>query len=382
MGIKLGLLGQGFGDAAEEQAFRVHYVQSSFPFVPRALVLGALLYGLFGVLDSEVARASRDTFWLIRYALVCPALFIAAGLLQRPSWRHLMEPVVALCVALAGLGIVAMVVVSHPPESYLYYAGLMLVIMFGSTVSRLRFASSTLASLAIALGYELAAWIGEPVPTAIFVSNNFFFISACVLGMFASHAAEQRERRSFRHQKTIERDKASLARLNYSLAEMSLRDPLTGLLNRRCLNERLDEAAAVFRRHHLSTGVVIIDIDDFKMVNDRFGHGVGDTLLVDVSRTLEASVRETDLVFRLGGDEFCLLLFDADQATAVRVAEDALAALRQLRVREAPQARGIGFSAGCAVIDGTTDKPENLLRDADRLMYKAKSCGKNRLVAS
>lgn len=161
------------------------------------------------------------------------------------------------------------------------------------------------------------------------------------------------------------------------LTEMAFHDPLTGLANRKLLEDRLAHAHARARRSGGALAVLLVDIDDFKPINDRLGHGVGDELLCEVARRLCSAVRSVDTVARLGGDEFVLLLDGVDEAEAQRIAGRALAALGQ-PVELQGESLQVGASVGLAFCRGCDLLPAELLRAADGAMYQAKTGGKNR----
>ena len=151
-------------------------------------------------------------------------------------------------------------------------------------------------------------------------------------------------------------------------------DPLTGLPDRAAFLHRLSLAAAERR----TVAVLFLDLDDFKVVNDGFGHESGDRLLIEVAGRLTQAVRERDMVARLGGDEFTVLLEDVtDAERALSVAghiREAMAA----PFRIGGQRRHVRVSIGCKVADEQFDA-ETLLRDADSAMYQAKGAGKDRV---
>ena len=109
-----------------------------------------------------------------------------------------------------------------------------------------------------------------------------------------------------------------------ALERMALYDPLTGLANRTLLGDRIRQANAGSERGARPPCVLVLDLDEFKTVNDGLGHSAGDRILIDVARRLTSVVRETDTVARLGGDEFAILMPDISQDDALRVAERAL----------------------------------------------------------
>ena len=161
------------------------------------------------------------------------------------------------------------------------------------------------------------------------------------------------------------------------LRHRALYDSLTGLPNRHLVNQTVHQ---LLRRAHsegLRIAVFFIDLDDFKNVNDTLGHGAGDELLRAVATRLSASVRDCDTVGRLGGDEFVVLSEVSDEGLSV-VAERLLQALRE-PVRLA-DATSLSTTASIGIATGLYDSPEELLRDADTAMYRAKSMGKNRYV--
>jgi diguanylate cyclase (GGDEF)-like protein/PAS domain S-box-containing protein len=162
------------------------------------------------------------------------------------------------------------------------------------------------------------------------------------------------------------------------LARMALHDPLTGLANRALMQDRLEHALADRRaRRH---AVLLLDLDDFKAVNDDCGHEAGDAVLTAVARRLECSVRPADTVARLGGDEFVVLMEDVEgRRDVVPVAERLLRALREPVVWGDERFR-VGGSVGVTLTDAADRRGiDDLLRDADLAMYVAKSGGKDRV---
>jgi diguanylate cyclase (GGDEF)-like protein/PAS domain S-box-containing protein len=155
-------------------------------------------------------------------------------------------------------------------------------------------------------------------------------------------------------------------------------DALTGLLNRRLLEDRLQQSINLARRNDSMVAVMLIDLDGFKAVNDQYGHLMGDYVLRTVAKRLKDCVRESDTVARLGGDEFVVLL------TGQRSAEDSsVVAGKILGALTEPVAAGgrrfdIGASIGISIFPRDGASPEQLLKHADAAMYRVKEAGKNR----
>ena len=165
------------------------------------------------------------------------------------------------------------------------------------------------------------------------------------------------------------------------LQHNAFHDTLTGLANRALFMDRLAHALQCKTRHpDLRCAVLFLDLDRFKLVNDSFGHPAGDALLVSLARRLESCVRLEDSVARVGGDEFAVLLEDvAKVEDATMVADRVLASLSQPFVISGQEVFA-SASIGIALSEGESDRPDEVVRDADTAMYRAKALGKSRYV--
>jgi len=175
------------------------------------------------------------------------------------------------------------------------------------------------------------------------------------------------------------RDIGERIRFQNELQHQAFHDALTGLANRVLFKDRVEHALARAARTREKVGVLFMDIDDFKLVNDSYGHVLGDSLLVQVADRLSSILRVSDTAARLGGDEFAILLEGpADLDEACRVAERALALFSD-KFRLALAELSVTISLGVALSDGSHKSAQELLRDADVAMYSAKSHGKDRI---
>ena len=187
-----------------------------------------------------------------------------------------------------------------------------------------------------------------------------------------------------------------LQKANTKLREMATSDMLTGLFNRTALHRRLSEESRRIRRYTNDDSqcfsVVFLDLDNFKYYNDSFGHLVGDRLLVLFSNILKLICRDVDFISRYGGDEFILILPETDAKGAALLVErlyDEIRSQRNFKTAlegilgktvEIPEDRKLTFSSGIATYNSIYENDiEQLLKDADRALYRAKEAGKNNL---
>ena len=173
-----------------------------------------------------------------------------------------------------------------------------------------------------------------------------------------------------------------ILRLVNRLRHLSQHDTLTQLLNRRAFTVRLQAERARQRRSPGPMALLVVDLDRFKSVNDRFGHAAGDTVLVAAAALLRRHARDVDTVARMGGEEFALLLPGTDRDGACRVAERMLAAFRALAVEVDGVVIRVSASIGIAVSTHAGEDDPLLFQQADRALYQAKAGGRDRVVCA
>jgi len=170
-----------------------------------------------------------------------------------------------------------------------------------------------------------------------------------------------------------------LEKKNSALERLAYYDTLTGLLNRRAILEKLDEWLVHARRYDDRLSVVMVDLDNFKQVNDSLGHRTGDRVLSDVANMMRRSLRRTDFCGRYGGEEFLIILPHTDAAGAAVMAERMRSAVEGTPMH-APRAKKFGVTASFGVAEWCDGDSEDLLVGrADAALYKAKEHGRNRV---
>ena len=172
-------------------------------------------------------------------------------------------------------------------------------------------------------------------------------------------------------------------KLREELREQAIHDPLTGLCNRRYLEENLARELHRARRGNSPLCVVMLDLDNFKPFNDTFGHDAGDSLLRELGQVLREKLRKSDISCRYGGDEFVLVLPDSSLADTQQRVEQIRALVKELRIRTGdPRLDTITVSAGIASAPEHGSTAAELLQAADNAMYAAKQAGGNCVVVS
>ena len=223
-------------------------------------------------------------------------------------------------------------------------------------------------------GYEVGAvdYIFKPIEPLIFISKVKVFL-------------------------TLYNQKKELENINAQLKKMSLTDTLTGLPNRRSIISKIDYEIIRCKRHYRKFCIIIGDIDHFKKVNDNYGHDVGDEVLIQISSTIEASLREQDttsrwseekgdpkpseeaVASRWGGEEFLILLPETDLKGGIHVAEKIRQSIENLEIKGNIQGLKVTMSFGVAEYD-VTKTSDACIKEADLRLYQAKENGRNRVV--
>lgn len=172
-------------------------------------------------------------------------------------------------------------------------------------------------------------------------------------------------------------------RLQETLRTRAVRDPLTGLYNRRYMEESLEREIHRARRNNVQIGVMMLDVDHFKRFNDTFGHQGGDALLQQLAHLMQTSVRDEDIVCRYGGEEFALILPETDGNTLMDRADQLRRDAKNLHVRLNGQSLGtISISIGLALAPAQGSSVDSVIAAADSALYEAKRAGRDRVISA
>lgn len=174
----------------------------------------------------------------------------------------------------------------------------------------------------------------------------------------------------------------SNAKLRQVLRDQSIKDPLTGLFNRRYMEETLTRELARAQRNGTSVGLVVADLDHFKKINDTHGHPAGDAVLLAAARHMADMTRASDVACRYGGEEFVMILTDCNQEDAMLRAQQICDSLRQLAISASGTSVKVTASFGVAASPADGESAAVLFQAADRAVYEAKRSGRDRVVAA
>ena len=324
----------------------------------------------WGVFDHLLEPAHARSFVLLRVWGEAPLLLCLWLIWTRSVGRRRPELLAFLVLAVVQAEIAWMVVrADHARDFYLLGFSLALYASGCVMPGRIRWTAAVVTATWLALGIALLT-APRPLSTRDLAATTFYLSTASIIGLIG-HL--QRDRLSTRELSALvlleqEHDRTQL--LLTRLDKLSHEDSLTQLANRRRWDTELETACTVARRTGSAVAVIFIDIDNFKQINDHYGHTGGDDTLRAVAEMLTHRVRNSDLVARIGGDEYAVLLRSNGLGAAVELAEQ----LRQQALRLRPLSQlSLSLSLGVAAATGHHATAGALTTLADQQLYRAKA---------
>ena len=225
---------------------------------------------------------------------------------------------------------------------------------------------------------EVDAEVTHAVVSKILVGSISLIILAMLLGVFLIYPMIKKQ--SSEHDRLEDMTKKLSAKSD-NMEQVALTDGLTGLQNRRYFDDALAEYLDEFRRINKPVGLIVLDLDHFKMINDTHGHDVGDEVLRTVALCLKNFTRFHDIAARVGGEEFAVVAPNMDVEHLAKFAERIRRAIAELVVVSGNVHLKITTSIGLTIWDGT-EEPDAFYRRADKMLYQAKRQGRNRVCAA
>jgi signal transduction histidine kinase/ActR/RegA family two-component response regulator len=206
-----------------------YFIRSLNPF-RFSIILSMIFYGAFAFLDAVTVPTLKEFFWFIRFGIVFPLLIAVFIFSYSKTFKKYMQFIISFIMFTTGLGIIIMIIFAAKVGNYSYYAGLILIFIFGYTFIRARFIYALIAGWSIVISYEISAiWLSQ-TPITILINNNYFFISANIIGMFISYFLELSARKEYYMRILLEQEKENVKSANDAL-EKRVQERTKQLLN-------------------------------------------------------------------------------------------------------------------------------------------------------
>jgi diguanylate cyclase (GGDEF)-like protein len=366
--LRLNPLTLQFRDSEQEAAYMATYPRGMRNLTRLGLLLGIALLAVFAAWDRMAGIEATWFFLALRGVILASLVTLLAISGTAFYYRNMQKLVAWLPMATALL--VATAVMTDPsslPRNYILY---ILVMMAAYTVFALQFTYVLVISVFTMALFVMTLLVDHSADLLMDMHMTFTISGAFMFVIIGAWMTDRQRRIGFhiRQQLVAEREESR---------RMALHDHLTGLANRRLLMERLAQAVARDRRSGCFSVVMFLDLDDFKPINDRFGHRAGDELLVEIGTRLQSVVREVDTLARVGGDEFVIVFEDVKSRDCAELLAERVRAQFSQPIEIDSHIVNVAASIGVTIHPGDGDTPDELLDAADHAMYDAKKL-KNR----
>lgn len=345
--------------------------------------LAVFFVNLFGTADYQFLPDVYLTAWLIRFAIITPMfmMVIWAEFYSKAAVRRGIATMALMLVTAAGL--MYPVTISKSPDVVHYQVGVVVVVLFSNLLTDMRFALALIASVIFSLMYLAEITVFLSLPSYLAINYVLVMFSTVSLSLVATYRRERHMRQVFLMLALLEVAEQRQMVANERLRLLADKDPLTGLANRRRLDEEFPKLWREAMRVSSPISVLFLDIDHFKLYNDAYGHAMGDEVLKSFANLLRESAarRPLDLVARNGGEEFLVVLPDTPPSAAAAIARNFLTKLAALGIAHDGSSykvvsASVGIAGGVPLPD---ESPESYIEQADQAMYRAKHNGRNRV---
>lgn len=365
-----------------ETEFQEHYAQRYHSHMIISGLLGILAILGTGIVDPFWMPQVAGELWEIRAWTTGPILLLL--LFSRTSIAtRFMQPIIAFSANIFVGGLVALSLTASEPINHYYAASITMVMLVVFVLSRLQFGWGVLSASFMLLTMNMGfGFIGNASMQMLIVHNALFFISA-MFSLLGCFLFERSLRQNYLQSRLLNFEKHDLEESNLRLQYLTAIDGLTQIANRRSLDVSLVTEWQRALRKREPIGLIMIDVDHFKLFNDTYGHQAGDECLRGVASALKDFARRPgDLAARYGGEEFVLVLTNATAQQARMVAERVRDKIVELAIPHQRSSHGnvtASFGVASLVPNARHNGPEALLLAADQALYRAKESGRNRV---
>jgi len=322
--------------------------------------LTGLLYIIYSQLDTFVAPAGvLPLMRTIHLYTIAPVLFLICLLSFSRKLSALTTFLLILAPIGAAVGNLLIIVRIEDPATYL--TELYLILFWTFTVSGLRLKQAAISASTTFAIVLITTYFLYPLAQKLFIMHFFWMLSAFSFGLLGAYLLEKSNRRVFLNHEQLER--------------LAVTDKLTGLYNRTKLDDLLQYELDRSQRFGHSFGMVIMDIDHFKNINDSYGHQVGDEILMTLASLIKEHLRSTDKAIRWGGEEFIIIYLETTIDDVLGLAEELRLKIEKHRFETVGS---VTASFGATRYE-KGDTISSIIKRADKALYMAKSCGRNRV---
>ncbi len=349
-----------FTDKATQQKFDLWMAKSKLTQIRAVSAFTGLLYIVAFVADNLVApKELIPLMTIVHFYIMPPYLFIISLLTFKKELSKLTIGLLFFSPIVAAVG--NLVIIADLKDPSMRLTEIYLILFWIFTVSGMRLRHATLSATIIFIMVFTMTYFYLPLTLEYFVMHCFWMSAAFSFGFLGAYLIEKSNRAVFVNQE--------------KLKKLAVTDRLTGLYNRAKLDEMLQEELNRSQRYNQQFGLVMMDFDYFKSINDTYGHQVGDEALIEIAKLITEHLRSTDKAVRWGGEEFIIIYLETDHEKVLSLAEK----LRQTIETHIFKTVGQRTASLGVTLYKDGDTIDTIIKRADKALYRAKENGRNRI---
>jgi len=349
-----------FTNKATQQKFDLWMAKSKLTQIRAVSAFTGLLYIVAYIADNLVApKELIPLMTIVHFYIMPPFLFTISLLTFTKKLSKFTLGLLFFSPIVAAIG--NLVIIADLKDPSMRLTEIYLILFWIFTVSGMRLKHATLSATIIFIMVFTTTYFYLPLTLEYFVMHCFWMSAAFSFGFLGAYLIEKSNKAVFVNQE--------------KLKQLAVTDRLTGLYNRVKLDEMLQEELNRSQRYNQQFGLVMMDFDYFKNINDTYGHQVGDEALIEIAKLITEHLRSTDKAVRWGGEEFIIIYLETDQEEVLKLAEG----LRQKIEHHVFKTVGTRTASFGVTLCREGDNIDSIIQRADKALYSAKSNGRNRI---